>query len=128
KNSSDSILNSHSYAYNQGNQRTYLTNTLGDFRNYGYDRAGQLKTAIGKESGGTTNRLHEQFGYAYDAAGNLYFRTNNALVQYFSVDPLNQLTDAAVYSGRLTVAGTTTSPATNVTVNSSNALLYSDNT
>jgi hypothetical protein len=42
------------------------------------DNIGQLQTARGKESGGTTNRLHEQLGYAYDAAGNLNSRTNNA--------------------------------------------------
>jgi RHS repeat-associated protein len=86
---------------------------------------GELKTAIGKESGGVTNRWQEQFGYAYDAAGNLNFRTNNALVQTFNVNNLNELA-TITNTGRLTVAGTTTSPATNVTVNTSNAVLYAD--
>src|SRR5437879_3078913 len=75
KNSGDAILNSHSYAYNQGNQRIAATNALGDYRSYGYDSIGQLKTAMGKEPEGTANRLQEQFGYAYDAGGNLNYRT-----------------------------------------------------
>ena len=126
-NSSSSILDSESYAYNQAGQRTAETNTTGDFRNYAYDNIGQLKTAIGKTSGGTTNRWQEQLGYAYDAAGNLNFRTNNTLLQNFNVNNLNELT-TETNGGALTVAGTTTSPATNVTVNASNAVLYADST
>jgi hypothetical protein len=42
---------------------------------------GQLKTANGWEADGTTARPHEQFGYAYDAAWNVNYRTNNALLQ-----------------------------------------------
>ena len=88
---------------------------------------GQLQTAQGKESGGATSRLHEQFGYAYDPAGNLGFRTNNALVEAFGVNSLNELS-AETNSGTLTVAGTTTSQTTNVTVNSQTAVLYGDAT
>ncbi len=51
-----------------------------------------------------TPRLQEQFGYAYDAAWNLNRRTNNALVQTFGVNTLNELTNAT-RSGTLTVAG-----------------------
>lgn len=127
ENSGNSVLNSHSYGYNVGNQRTVLTNVLGDFRNYSYDKIGQLKTAIGFEPGGTTNRWQEQFGYAYDAAGNLNYRTNNALVQTFNVNSLNELT-SNTRAGTLTVAGTTTAAATNVTVNTSNAVRYADST
>jgi hypothetical protein len=55
-------------------------------------------------------------------------RTNNALVQTFNVNTLNQLTNNT-RSGTLTVAGTTTSAATNVTVNSLTATRYTnDNT
>jgi len=127
KNSGGTVLDSESYAYNQASQRTAETNTAGDFRNYTYDNEGELKTAIGKEAGGTTNRLQEQNGYAYDAAGNLNYRTNNALVQDFSVNNLNELS-TVTRSGTLTVAGTTTSPATNVAVNSLAANLYADAT
>jgi hypothetical protein len=43
----------------------------------------------------------------------------------FNVNTLNALTTIS-RSGTLTVAGTTTSQATNVTVNTSNAILYVD--
>ena len=49
------------------------------------DLIGQLKSTVGKDAG-ATSRLNEQFGYAYDGAGNLSFRTNNTLVQYFVSD------------------------------------------
>ncbi|MBI3851947.1 MAG: RHS repeat-associated core domain-containing protein [Verrucomicrobia bacterium] len=127
KNSGNSVLNSHEYLNNSGNQRTKQTFTASNYVDYTYDGIGQLKTAFGKESGGTTNRLQEQLGYAYDAAHNLNCRTNNALVQAFNVNNLNELT-TATNSGTLTVAGTTTSAATNVTVNSQTATLYLDNT
>ena len=126
-NSSGAALDSENYAFNAANQRTAETNAAGDFRNYVYDNAGELLSAVGKEPGGTTNRLNEQFGYAYDAAGNLNYRTNNALVQDFGVNNLNELS-TITRSGTLTVAGTTTSDATNVTVNSLTAYLYSDAT
>ncbi len=64
-------------------------------------------TAAGSNSGGTTNRLQEQFGYAYDAAGNLNYHTDNALVQTFNVNNLNELT-TNTRSGSLMVVGTTT--------------------
>jgi RHS repeat-associated protein len=126
-NSSSSVLDFESYGYNQASQRTAETNTAGDFRNYTYDNEGELTAAIGKEAGGTTNRLQEQNGYAYDAAGNLNFRTNNALVQNFSVNNLNELS-TVTRSGTLTVAGTTTVPATSVVVNGSAANHYADGT
>ena len=96
-------------------------------RNYTYDNEGELTSAIGKEAGGVTNRWQERFGYAYDAAGNLNYRTNNALIQSFGVNNLNELATIN-FSGTLTVAGTTTSPATNVTVNGSSTVLYADAT
>ncbi len=87
--------------------------------------------ATGKELGGTL-RSHERLGFAYDAAGNLNWRTNNALVQTFTVNSLNQLSNAT-RSGTLTVAGVTHGPANSVTVssNSGSALTaerYADNT
>src|SRR5581483_654598 len=127
KNSGNTSINVHEYSYNAGSQRTQQVFTAGNFVNYTYDSIGQLTTATGKEAGGVTNRLHEQFGYTYDAAGNLDFRTNNGFLQTFTVDTLNQLTNAP-RTGNFTVAGTTTSAATNVTVNGSNSILYADNT
>src|SRR6266699_2387651 len=59
--------------------------------------------------------------------GSLNYRTNNALVQTLNVNSLNELT-TGTRSGTLTVAGTTTSAATNLTVNSLAADRYADNT
>jgi len=83
-----------------------------------------------------TPRLQEQFGYAYDKAWNLQFRTNNAMVETFGVNSLNELTNFS-RSGTLTVAGTATEPSgnaprnaypgvTNVTVNGQAAVVYGD--
>jgi RHS repeat-associated protein len=124
-NSAHATLNSHAYGYNVGSRRTNQVRADGSCVNYTYDSLGQLKTALGYENGGAA-RLHEKFGYLYDAAGNLNQRTNNALVQTFGVNSLNQLT-TGTRSGTLTVAGTTTSAATNVTVNSQTATGYGDN-
>jgi YD repeat-containing protein len=127
KNCQNVSLNVHSYSNNVGGQATRQTRTDGSYVDYTYDAAGQLLSAKGKESGGTTNRLHEQFSYGYDAAGNLNRRTNNALVQTITVNLRNELTNVT-RSGTLTAAGTTTSTATNVTMNSATATLYIDNT
>ena len=97
-------MDSQGYAYNTASQRTSETNTAGDYRNYSYDNVGELLTAIGREAGGTTNRWQEQFGYRYDAAGNLNFRTNGSLIENFMVNNLNELT-TDTNSGALTVAG-----------------------
>jgi RHS repeat-associated protein len=126
KNAVGITFNFHSYAYDLGNRVTNHIRYDNSVVTYGYDSVGQLKSANAKEQGGAA-RLHEQLGYAYDAAGNLAYRTNNALLQSFSVDTLNQLTSAG-RSGTLTVAGTTSSTATNVTVNGLASSLYSDAT
>ena len=57
-----------------------------------YDPIGELKTALGSEASGAS-RLQEQLRYVYDPAGNLNYRTNNALVQTFKVNNLNELTN-----------------------------------
>jgi RHS repeat-associated protein len=104
--------------------------TAGNFINYTYDNIGQLKTAQGYESNGVTPRLHEQFGYAYDKAWNLNNRTNNALLQNFAVNDLNELSSASRV-GTVTVAGSATeagSGVSSVTVNGAAASVYSDGT
>jgi YD repeat-containing protein len=103
-NSGNTILNAHVYGYNVGNQRTNQTFLNNNYENYTYDNIGQLTSALGKESGGTTNRLQEQLKYAYDAAHNLNIRTNNALVQTFNVNDLNELSNVT-RTGTLTVRG-----------------------
>ena len=128
KNSQLASLALHQYGYNLAGQRTNQTRLHGDYVTYTYDNAGELKTAQGKESGGSPSRLQEQFGYAYDAAGNLGNRTDNALVETFSVNAANELT-TSVPSGTLTVAGGTAPPASSVAISGSAsgaATLYAD--
>jgi RHS repeat-associated protein len=127
KNSGFSTLNSHSYQLNAGNQRTRQTFTAGNFTDYTYDPAGQLKTATGKETGGSPLRFNEQFGYAYDAAGNLGSRTNNDLTETFNVNSLNELSTISRGTS-MTVAGVTTTTATNVSLNGLAAAIYADHT
>ena len=149
------VLNRHQYSYNEGNQRTqqvFTATANGEYAymDYTYDNIGQLKTANGYDhtydaTNGTyydVSRIQEQFGYGYDKAWNLQFRTNNALVQTFNVDNRNQLT-TSTRTGTFTVAGTATEPrgnayygwagVTNVTVSgtglsSGAADLYADGT
>ncbi|MDA1277551.1 MAG: hypothetical protein O2960_26415 [Verrucomicrobia bacterium] len=125
-NGTNSLINSHAYTYNAGNQRTRHTRTEGSYVDFTYENLGQLQSAIGKESGGAS-RLNEQFGYGYDTAWNLSSRTNNALVQSLSSDNRNHLNSIG-RSGTLTVAGNTSSAVTNVTVNGTAAARYADNT
>ncbi len=139
------------YSYDAGSdvtQEVFTPDVQNDesYLNYAYDNIGQLKAAQGVESaydgatGQYTNapRLNEQFGYAYDKAWNLNERTNNALVETFNVNDLNELS-SQTRSGTLTVSGTATEPngndpfdsnpgVTNVTVNSQEASLYGDGT
>ena len=57
------------------------------------------------------------------------WRTNDVLTNTFNVNSLNELTTVTRTTGsRVTVAGSTTMSATNVTVNTSNAILYADYT
>jgi len=127
-NSSHTSLNSHSYQYNLGNQRTKQTRFYGDYVDYTYDNIGQVKSALAKEAN-NTSRLNEQFRYNYDAAGNLNVRSNNNLTQTFDANSVNELTTVAYdTNGVLTVSGTTASPATGVTVNGLNASRYADHT
>jgi RHS repeat-associated protein len=127
KSSSHSPLNSHTYELNAGHQRTKQTRTDGDYADYTYDPLGQLKTALSKESGGSTDRLQEQFRYSYDAAGNLSNRVQNVLTNTFNVNSLNELT-TVTRTTNFTLAGFTTIPASSVTVNSASVTPYADNT
>ena len=49
------VLDSHQYQYNAAGQRTRQTRLHGDYAGYTYDNSGQLKTALGLESGGATH-------------------------------------------------------------------------
>jgi RHS repeat-associated protein len=126
-NSSLTVLDSQQYGFDADNRRTSQTRYDGSSVAYTYDHIGQLKTATAKESGGSTARLNEQFGYAYDSAENLNARTNNTLTLTFGVNSVNGLTNAT-RSGMLTAAGNTAQTATSVSVNSQGAALYGDKT
>ena len=129
KDASGNWFNQHEYLYDAANRRTNQLRWTSNSVAYTYDNSGQLKTAAAKEQAGTT-RAHEQFGYAYDSAGNLSRRTNNTSIQTFNTaNNLNQLSTVTRDTNQaFIVEGTTTSTASSVTVNSSSATLYSDRT
>jgi hypothetical protein len=108
----------------------YVMNSIdlyeGNTASYTYNPIGAVITDRASETNGTA-RLNEQLEYGFDPAGNLNYRTNNALVQNLVVNSNNELTSATT-SGTLTVMGTTTSAATNVTVNGVTASNYGDAT
>ncbi len=120
------VLNSQSYLYDSQGRLTKTTRFDASQMSYGYDGLGQLTVAQAKESGGAA-RLNEQFGYAYDVPLNLVARTNNQLVLTVTADARDRLQTIA-RSGTLTVAGSSSSAATNVTVNGTNTTRYGDNT
>ena len=120
------VLDSEKYGFDADDRRTTQTRTDNSTVAYTYDGIGQLKTASAKEAGSTT-RLNEQFGYSFDAAGNLNVRTNNTLTLTLGVNSLNQLT-TATRAGMLTAAGNTAQAATSVKVNGQNSALYGDKT
>jgi RHS repeat-associated protein len=127
KSSSGGTIDAYTYTLDPAGQRTNLTrNVVGAISSLAltYDPIGQLKSAVGTEAD-STPRFNERFGYTYDPAGNLNFRTNNDLLQSFGVNSLNELTNIS-RNATMTVAGTTTSAATNVTVNASSAAIYAD--
>ena len=126
KDSAHGVLNSHAYALDDLGQRTRQTRADGSYVDYGYDDIGQVTSAVGREPGGGL-RLHESLGFGYDLAGNLHYRTNNALVQTFGHNSLNELTTVG-RAGTLTVAGAVSSPASSVAVNGLSAALYGDKT
>jgi RHS repeat-associated protein len=127
-NSSGQTLDAYSYLYDPLGLRTNVTRNLGSAistATAGYDAIGQLTGWTAKET--NTVRLNEQLGWAYDAAHNLHLRTNGGLIQTFTVDTANQLTNVT-RTGTLTVAGNTLSNATSVRVNGQAAQAYADNT
>lgn len=118
----------HGYSYNSASQCWRHRFQYGGRVEYAYDNIGQLQSAKGYGPG-LVARPHEKFGYGYDAAGNLNWRTNNNLVLNFRVNNLNELTNVSrPANSLLTVAGAVSRAATNVTVNSSPATIYGDDT
>jgi YD repeat-containing protein len=84
RNSGGTALNTHSYVYNVGHQRTRQTRTDASYVDYTYDHIGQLRTAVG-----TGGQSTENLQYGYDTAWNLNKRTNGVTVHTFTVDVKN---------------------------------------
>jgi RHS repeat-associated protein len=121
------ILDGYGYVHDPLGLRTNITRNLGmttNFVSVSYDNIGQITSWSATESNGAP-RLNEQWAWVYDKAGNLQIRTSGALVQTFTADPANELTNIS-RTGNLTVSGATPAPATNVTVNGQTAVTYGD--
>jgi len=120
-------LDGYGYLNDSWGLRTNITRQLGLTTNIvsvGYDGIGELASWTGKESSGA-NRLNEQLGYGFDPAGNLQFRTNGSLIQTFTANSLNQISNVT-RTGSFTVTGATPAPAASVTVNGVGAQTYGD--
>jgi RHS repeat-associated protein len=85
--SDTTVLDSYAYLYNLAGQRTNVTRADASTVGYTYDKIGQLKIATGSSS--TDNR-----GYLYDAAWNVNWATNAANSGQYTVNTLNELTNA----------------------------------
>jgi RHS repeat-associated protein len=83
-NSGNTTLDAAKYGYNHAAQRTAFTNAAGTNVLYYYDHIGQLTVADSSDN-------TEDRGYAYDAAWNLNYLTNNDLATEFDVDDKNEL-------------------------------------
>ncbi len=89
-NSGNTVLDSSTYGYNKASQRTTFTNAAGTYVQYSYDNIGQIKVAASSSS-------IENLGYAYDAAWNISYTTNNGILGTDYVDIKNELTNANSY-------------------------------
>jgi YD repeat-containing protein len=124
---SGTVLDGYTYTNDANGNRIAVTRADNAFVNYGYDPVGQLTSATGYEPDGVTLRANENFGYAFDSAGNLMMRTNNTLVQTFSTDGANQLTSVTRNNNLLTIAGSLNG-SNSFTMNGQPAIIYHDNT
>ncbi len=126
KNASGGVLDNFGYDHDLNGRITKLTRLYGETVNYGYDNIGQLISAQGYESNDVA-RLNETLTWGYDASDNLKARTNNTLIQTFGSDGADQLTNI-LRSGTLTVIGSVTNTVATLSVNGTNAAIYSDGT
>jgi RHS repeat-associated protein len=123
----DHTLDGYIYGLDALGLPTNITRQLGLTTNtvsISYDPIAEVTSWTAKEANGTA-RQNEQLSYAYDAANNVHLRTNNALVQTFTVDSLNQLSNVT-RTGTLTISGALPAPPISVTVNGTNAQTNGD--
>jgi RHS repeat-associated protein len=120
-------LDGYSYTLDALGLRTGITRNFGLATSsvaVNYDGIGQIMSWNASESRGLA-RMNEQLGFAYDTAHNLLSRTNNQLVETFTMDSANELTNVAS-SGTLTLNGAVFPSSTNITVNGRSAQIYGD--
>ena len=93
------VLNSHAYLNNAGNQRYKQTLTDGGYVDYAYDNLGQLDTALTKTSGGAAVG-GQQFDYGYDAGWNLTTLATGTGTTTYTANDRNQATadSSSLYS------------------------------
>jgi uncharacterized protein RhaS with RHS repeats len=91
-NSESATLNSHSYSCDLVGHRIQQVLSDGDVVRYAHDNIGQLLSAqsVFKDVSAANGGQH--YGYLYDSAGNLNFRTMGAEVEAFNINGLNELT------------------------------------
>jgi RHS repeat-associated protein len=122
------VLDGYGYSHDPLGLRTNIVRDLGLTNSSvvaGYDSIGQLTSWKAQEGVSGPLRLNEQLAWVYDAAGNLRYCTNSGLVQTFTTDSVNQLTNVTRNSA-MTVSGVTPAPASSVTVNGQSAQTYGD--
>ena len=122
--SSSNLYQEHIESYSLADEKMEVYSTW-RHQSFTYDAIGRLVADSATDPfDDAAPRVNERLKFSYDAAGNLKYRTNNTVVENFQVNNLNELA-AVTNGGRLTVVGTSTSVATSVTVNGTNADLYS---
>ncbi|PWU14074.1 MAG: hypothetical protein C5B50_17970 [Verrucomicrobia bacterium] len=122
------LVDDHTYSYLANGWISQIQRINHVTAKYTHDSIGQLTTAQALEPDGVTVRKNENLGFTYDPAHNLFARTNNAQVQFFNCDALDQLA-SITRSGPMTVLGSFTgSNIVSMGVNGTNAEVYSDGT
>jgi RHS repeat-associated protein len=113
-------LNDHAYTYNVGNQRTQQTYTDDSYVSYSYDNAGELRTAYTTNSSGAEIAA-QRYMFGYDAAWNMTRRTNNAAVNSYTYNILNENISLDVYDSNGNVTGAPN--ATGITYDDENRII-----
>ncbi|MDT9282668.1 MULTISPECIES: RHS repeat-associated core domain-containing protein, partial [unclassified Limnospira] len=82
-------LSSHTYLYNDANQRTRSTLLDGSYWEYSYDELGQVTGAVKKDSTGTVLNGYN-FAYTFDDIGNRKTFSENSRTTTYETNLLNQ--------------------------------------
>jgi RHS repeat-associated protein len=117
-NASFLTLNSHSYQYNDLNQRERMTLVDNSYWQYGYDDLGQIESAVQKDASDTLFS-GRNFGFTFDDIGNRTQANANGRTAIYTPNELNQYDERAVPRA-LDVGGSALAGST-VTVNTNTA-------